>query len=162
MREPINRLQEVDWVIGNGQSSGLVEHETVMSMQPVEFVNVAHEASLSCEEFLDQYPDVRAMCGIGNPARFYGTLRELGLNFSKHTFSDHYAYRAEDVPAAGSEPVVCTEKDAAKLKHLETELSHVWFLRVSVLFPVEASDRLNELLSERAINPRNHQDEASL
>ena len=160
LREPLTRLDEVDWVIGNGKASGLVEEETIMSMQPIEFVNVAHESVLTCEQFVEQYSDVRAMCGIGNPSRFYNTLQSLELGISKLTFSDHYNYRIEDVPPPGGQPVVCTEKDAAKLKHLETELSHIWFLRVSVALPAEASSRLDALLEERAIKPKQQVGEA--
>lgn len=154
LREPVGRLNTVDWVVANGNASGLVSEETVMSVRPIEFINVAHEAVLSCEEFLENHLQVRAMCGIGNPARFYNTLQDMGLSITKHTLSDHYNYKAEDVPAAGVEPVVCTEKDAAKLKHLEIELSHIWFLRISVELTGSADAQLQELLKLRAISPR--------
>ena len=51
-------------------------------------------------------------------------------------------------------PVVCTEKDAAKLKNLDAPLAGVWFLRVSVELPEEAINRFQNLLTERAIAPR--------
>ena len=51
-------------------------------------------------------------------------------------------------------PVVCTEKDAAKLTNLEQPFPHVWFLRVSVDLPAEAVERLSSLLERQAINPQ--------
>ena len=94
------------------------------------------------------------MCGIGNPGRFFQTLHELGLNTLKHTYSDHYNFAGPEAQFDDVLPVVCTEKDAAKFKHLAGDYSHVWFLRVSVELPDTATSHLADLLNARAIVPR--------
>jgi tetraacyldisaccharide 4'-kinase len=57
-----------------------------------------------------------ALCGIGNPQRFFRTLRDLGLAFTEQAMPDHHAFSAADLPAEGL--IVVTEKDAVKLAHL--------------------------------------------
>ena len=153
LREPAARLQEVDWVIANGEPSGVMKDESVMRMHADGFFNLATTERLDCEEFVRRYPQIHAVCGIGNPARFFNSLHELGLSTVKHTYSDHYNFAGPEVRFGDALQVVCTEKDAAKLNHLEDDFSHVWFLRVSVELPEEAHQRLCELLHERGIVP---------
>ena len=125
-----------------------------MRMHADGFFNLASPQRLDCDEFASLYPQIHAVCGIGNPGRFFGSLHELGLATNKHTYSDHYNFAGPEVRFGDGLQVVCTEKDAAKLNHLEEDFSHVWFLRVSVDLPDEATQRLRGLLSERAIAPR--------
>lgn len=162
LREPLDRLSEVDWVIANGEASGLVKEESVMRMHADGFINLASAEQLSCSAFLERYTQVHAVCGIGNPRRFFESLHELGVSTIKHTYRDHYEFAGPEVRFGDGMQVVCTEKDAAKLKHLEDDFSHVWFLRVSVQLPAEAREKLTKLLAERAIVPRRseHQDDA--
>ena len=154
LREPAARLKEVDWVVANGRSTGLVETETVMHMRPVGFYSLGRARPIDPEEFVRRFPKVHALCGIGNPGRFFQTLHELGLNTLKHTYSDHYNFAGPEAQFDDVLPVVCTEKDAAKFKHLAGDYSHVWFLRVSVELPDTATSHLADLLNARAIVPR--------
>lgn len=153
LREPATRLQEVDWVIANGEPSRVMENESVMRMHADGFFNLATTERLDCDEFVRRYPQIHAVCGIGNPARFFNSLHELGLSTVKHTYSDHYNFAGPEVRFGDALQVVCTEKDASKLNHLEDDFSHVWFLRVSVELPAEAHQRLCALLNERGIVP---------
>lgn len=160
LREPVSRLEEVDWVVANGEPSGLVEDESVMRMQPDAFFTIDGSRSLSIESFVKRYPRVHAVCGIGNPSRFFRSLQELGLVFTQNVFRDHHEFDGSEIELINGEnsseilPVVCTEKDAAKLKNLDAPLAGVWFLRVSVELPEEAINRFQNLLTERAIAPR--------
>lgn len=63
---------------------------------------------------------VCAFAGIGAPEKFFGALRELGINVAKEMpFPDHYFYTQFDVDEivrkAGDMPIVTTTKDAVKL-----------------------------------------------
>jgi subfamily B ATP-binding cassette protein MsbA len=153
LREPAGRLEQVDWVIANGEPSGLVENESVMRMHADGFFNLTTSRRLDCTEFVRRFPQIHAVCGIGNPDRFFSSLHELGLSTVKHTYSDHYDFSGPEVRFGDALQVVCTEKDAAKLNHLEEDFSHVWFLRVSVDLPEEARQRLRDLLQARGIAP---------
>ena len=148
----------IDWVVANGEASNLVENESIMRMKADGFYNLMTGECVASETFAAQNGQVNAVCGIGNPGRFFQSLHELGINTIKHIYSDHYDFAGEEVRFGDGLPVVCTEKDAAKLKHLEGDFLQVWYLRVSVQMQDDASERLLSLLTERAIAPRRELD----
>ena len=78
---------------------------------------------------LRQHDDWIAVAGIGNPERFFSTLKSLNIRFQKAVFPDHHQYRLQDFSALGNGPVITTEKDAVKLQGLSVQ---GWYL------PVEA------------------------
>jgi tetraacyldisaccharide 4'-kinase len=59
---------------------------------------------------------LHAVAGIGNPVRFFATLRALGLEFVPHPFPDHHAWAAGDLAFADCDCVLMTEKDAVKCR----------------------------------------------
>lgn len=71
---------------------------------------------------------VHAVAGIGNPARFFGMLRQHGLGVVPHAFADHHNYRAEDFAFGSELPVLMTEKDAVKC----VAFANAWFYSVPV------------------------------
>ncbi len=73
----------------------------------------------------DGLPGARviAFCGIGRPAKFYGTLREAGASIVKtRSFPDHHAYTEAEARLLLGEAralkaaLITTEKDAARLQ----------------------------------------------
>ena len=90
---------------------------------------------------------VHAVAGIGNPARFFATLRELGLEPLEHPFADHHAYRAADLAFDDALPIVMTEKDAVKCAAFATD--RMWCLRVNVQFEPDDAARLLNVLRTR-------------
>ena len=62
---------------------------------------------------------VRLVSGIGNPAAFEATVRDLGAEVVEHrVHPDHHDFRAADLPPREGPPVLCTLKDASKLEAL--------------------------------------------
>ncbi len=57
---------------------------------------------------------VHAVAGIGDPERFFGMLRGLGIGVVPHAFADHHRYVATDLQFGSDLPVLMTEKDAVK------------------------------------------------
>lgn len=57
---------------------------------------------------------VHAVAGIGDPERFFETLRGAGIAVVPHAFADHHRYVAEDLRFGSDLPVLMTEKDAVK------------------------------------------------
>ncbi|MCC7248245.1 MAG: tetraacyldisaccharide 4'-kinase [Lysobacter sp.] len=57
---------------------------------------------------------VHAVAGIGDPERFFETLRDAGIAVVPHAFPDHHRYVAEDLRFGSDLPVLMTEKDAVK------------------------------------------------
>ena len=62
---------------------------------------------------------VVTVCALGSPEQFFNSLKDRGVEISKkYTFSDHYLYKGADydIFTSSAHPVVCTGKDAVKLK----------------------------------------------
>jgi tetraacyldisaccharide 4'-kinase len=57
---------------------------------------------------------VHAVAGIGDPERFFATLRAQGIAVVPHAFPDHHRYAAGDFDFGSDLPVLMTEKDAVK------------------------------------------------
>ncbi|MDH5824354.1 tetraacyldisaccharide 4'-kinase [Luteimonas sp. RD2P54] len=57
---------------------------------------------------------VHAVAGIGDPERFFATLRGEGIAVVPHAFPDHHRYTAADLSFGSDLPVLMTEKDAVK------------------------------------------------
>ncbi|MFP6816901.1 MAG: tetraacyldisaccharide 4'-kinase [Pseudomonadales bacterium] len=154
LREPVTRLDEVDWVIANGRATGLVDRETVMTVLPLGFVRVSRNSleRMTCEVFADRYQNVHAVAGVGNPARFGLTLKELGLTPTLHRYDDHHRYDGSELEFDNDWPVVCTEKDAVKIRHLAQIPEQCWYLEIAVRLPAEAEAGLTALLEEHGIS----------
>ena len=71
LREPIQRLTQVDWVVSNACASGLVAGESVCQTYVVECVNAESGQVLAPHDFASEVEDtVNAYCGMGNPNAF--------------------------------------------------------------------------------------------
>ncbi|NOX52246.1 MAG: lipid A export permease/ATP-binding protein MsbA [Gammaproteobacteria bacterium] len=154
LREPLERLNRVDWVVANGEASNLCDNESIMTMLADGFYNLQTGEYRDCEQFAQDYVEVHAVCGIGNPSRFFATLQRLDINTIKHVYKDHHDFTGDEVLFSDGVCVVCTEKDAAKLKHIEQDYSNVWFMRISVSLSKDGRRRLEELLAATAITPQ--------
>lgn len=72
---------------------------------------------------------VHAICAIGNPARFFATLTQMGFDVLAHAFLDHHAFCDEDLAAFDDLPIIITAKDAVKITRLGLDLP-IWVLDV--------------------------------
>jgi len=125
LREPVTRLQQVDLVIANGASE-LAGWE--MSLALGELVNLADPTRRTALEAL-RGQRVHGVAGIGNPGRFFSTLRAAGVPVDEHPFADHHPFRREDLEFGDDAPVIMTEKDAVKCTGFARP-QH-WYLEVS-------------------------------
>lgn len=89
---------------------------------------------------------VAAFAGIGDPERFFQTLREAGAQVEAHPLSDHYEFHVNPFQATQQAHIVMTEKDAVKCAKLPDYLNddRLWVL------PVEA--QLSEALVALILN----------
>ena len=55
-----------------------------------------------------------AAAGIGNPARFFNTLRNAGLSFSEMPLPDHFDFSPNPFAQIQADRILITEKDAVK------------------------------------------------
>jgi tetraacyldisaccharide 4'-kinase len=108
---------------------------------------MAHDAqgrSLALSSLIGQPVD--AVAGLARPEAFFAMLRATGLQLQQTTaLPDHFDY-AHGVPAATDRPLLCTEKDAAKLWQHQPEA-----LAVPLVLTPEAAfwQALNQRLAEK-------------
>ena len=74
-----------------------------------------------------------AIAAIGNPQRFFDTVKGLGIDAKAVAFDDHHAFEARDFLASPQDIIVMTAKDAVKCTHFANE--YCWALEVSLQLP---------------------------
>ncbi|MBV1915953.1 MAG: tetraacyldisaccharide 4'-kinase [Pseudomonadales bacterium] len=132
LREPIERLDSVDFIVYNGEIGATKrEHETktfLMELIPDQLVSLNGLEPVTINDWHSS-TQVHAVAGIGNPQRFFTTLRGMGLEVIEHPFPDHHKFSSADFSDLTEETVLMTEKDAVKCE--ANLLQDGWFLRVS-------------------------------
>lgn len=126
LREPVKRLQIVDFKITNGTAA---EDELAMRYQFDDLISLQdNNVKQALKGFKGK--TVHAVAGIGHPQRFFDLLREQGLTVIEHSFPDHYYYYPSDIEFDDEYPVLMTEKDAVKCFRFAN--NNTWYLPVSV------------------------------
>jgi tetraacyldisaccharide 4'-kinase len=145
LREPLGRLAEVDAVIANGFQGRFPDSAPVfdMCLQPGRFYRLDDPAQTCSAESLRGRARLHALAGIGNPGRFFATLKSLGLDCDNHPFPDHHLYSSSDLVSASDGILLMTEKDAVKCAGLTA--GETWVLPVEA----ELSPALIDLILEK-------------
>lgn len=144
LREPAARLGQVDFVVCNGGSAQTGEIQ--MQLQPGQAMPVGRRAAArSLASFAGG--TVHAVAGIGNPQRFFASLRTCGLDLIEHPFADHHAFSASDFAFADALPVLMTEKDAVKCREIADE--RLWQVPVDAELPASFFDAVERRLAEQ-------------
>ncbi|MEO8461393.1 MAG: tetraacyldisaccharide 4'-kinase [Dokdonella sp.] len=141
LREPVERLETVNFRVCNGGNPATDE----VPMQLCGGMAVAvNDATITrpLRDFADT--SVHAIAGIGNPERFFATLRAHRIDVIAHLFPDHYAYRPDDLEFVDELPVLMTEKDAIKCAPFAP--GHCWQGPVRAEVPAAFFERLIERL----------------
>lgn len=149
LREPIDRLARVDFVVTNGGEA--LAHEIRMFMQGTTAEQISDGRSTRpLSDFAGQ--KVHAVAGIGNPKRFFDSLCLQGIEVIEHAFTDHHAFSPADVDLNDGLPVLMTEKDAVKCRHF-AKANH-WQVPVSAELPVSFYDSVDRQLRISRRQPR--------
>lgn len=117
LREAKARLSKVDAVVCNGEIKGTlaVADAYLMQLASSEFYNLLQPSiTAKAAEFAGK--KILAIAGIGNPARFFNQLTQLGLQFESRAFADHHFYQPIDFANLDIDIILMTEKDAVKCK----------------------------------------------
>ncbi|QZA80068.1 tetraacyldisaccharide 4'-kinase [Deefgea piscis] len=151
LREPRGRLGQVSVVVLNGRP----DFDLLSELYPPQFV--MQLAASACYQL--HHPEIKrhaadfdgesltAMVGMGNPARFFATLRGLNYQFVEQAMPDHHAFCAADLPASGA--IIVTEKDAVKLAalNLMADGDRIWVLPVTAQIEPNLAQWLQATLS---------------
>ncbi len=136
LREPLARLASVDAVICNGEPPVTWPPRTAprfaMHLAPGDFLALG-EPARRCAAADLAGRNLHAVAGIGDPSRFFATLKALGLRVVPHPFPDHHAYTAAELDFGPDAVVLMTEKDAVKCAGLCA--GEAWVLPVEAMLP---------------------------
>jgi tetraacyldisaccharide 4'-kinase len=146
-------------VVGDGVAVKMLATEMAVRGKPVLAARLKpDDASLKSL----QGRRVLAFAGIGDPARFFNTLRKCGVDVvSERAFPDHHAFSQTDIEGLLSEAkrdgltLVTTEKDLARLK-LRGELPD-WAQAVvpfAVTLELEDAPSLRKLVTDNLFRAR--------
>ncbi|NYZ63971.1 tetraacyldisaccharide 4'-kinase [Luteimonas deserti] len=122
MREPAARGAECDFrVLNTAMDAGLVPAfgEWPMRLETGHALPLLGGRARAIAAFAGQR--VHAVAGIGDPERFFDTLRAHRIAVVPHAFADHHRYTAADLRFGSDLPVLMTEKDAVKCMRLAGE-----------------------------------------
>ncbi|GIZ13393.1 tetraacyldisaccharide 4'-kinase [Pseudomonas sp. NCCP-436] len=129
LREPAERLTEVDAVLFNGVCADQADGFG-FTLQPGALVNLLNGERVG----LDHFPPgqcLHAVAGIGNPQRFFNTLEALNWRPVPHPFADHASYDVAQLSFEPALPVLMTEKDAVKCRAFAA--ADWWYLTVDAV-----------------------------
>lgn len=140
LREPVSRLNEVDFVINNGEEK---EGEVTMLFKPAACLRVdGVNATLVAE------CEVNACAAIGYPTRFFNTLEAQKFTLDKTvSFADHHAFSVADFNQFDKQkPLLMTEKDAFKCSGFALE--NWWYLPIDAQLPAAFETLLLQKIRE--------------
>jgi tetraacyldisaccharide 4'-kinase len=143
LRETIDRLQSVDFIVVNGEKSE--PNELSMRITGDTAINLVTGEQKSLQEF--KATGCHAVAGIGNPDRFFKLLESAGLSCKTHGFPDHYKFQRSDIEFSDDEQVLMTEKDAVKCTAFAGK-QH-WYIPVKAVPEQGFSEQLLKLLREK-------------
>lgn len=147
LRESISRLKKVDFrVITEAEADDDDDNSFSMHLEGNELVNLQNPKKRKLLSDFKRKP-VHAVAGIGNPMRFFTKLSTNRLKLIMHAFPDHHRFQPQDFRYEQHLPVIMTEKDAVKCKHLATE--NFWYLPVKARLGHEFGGALIKKLREK-------------
>lgn len=143
LREPIERLSNVDLIIVNGEKQE--PNEFSMRLEGDIAINLQSGEQKHLVDF--NIEACHAIAGIGHPERFFKQLALAGLKTSNKSFPDHYSFQREDIEFSDQQPVLMTEKDAVKCKSFAGQ-QH-WYVPVTAKPDSLFTEQLLNLLREK-------------
>ncbi len=133
LREPISRARHCDVKILNGKD---------MTLEASILKLVVDSSAITLDELKKP---IHAVAGIGNPQRFFNSLKSLSVEFTEQSFPDHHNFQASDfTEQAGS--IIMTEKDAVKCKAFADK--RFYYLPVTAKLSPESQSILKQALNK--------------
>jgi tetraacyldisaccharide 4'-kinase len=168
LREPIERLAEVDWVLFNTQEGVFCDATKNMitsalprakcqlafvSLKPNTWLNIGSQLRYELNEptwyqahSQTSQQKVTAIAAIGNPQRFFDTVASLNIKANTLAFDDHHEFAADDFVADVDNLVLMTSKDAVKCASFANE--YCWSLSVTLQLPKTLIDDVLRLINK--------------
>ena len=140
LREPPERGASADFRVVNGgfPQAG----EIRMHLELDDAVSLDGSKRMPLAEFAGRR--VHAVAGIGNPERFFKSLRDAGLDIEPHPFPDHHPFTGDDLQFGDDAPILMTEKDAVKCRTFSPR--NRWYVPARAELPESFLDALDRRL----------------
>lgn len=162
LREPASRLRDVDAVITNvdgpvsrAPSAPERPYRVSMWMEPGAAWNLREGTLRTLWELQADYQGrgIAAAAGIGNPERFFATLRTAGMSLDATVpLPDHYSYAKSPFASVKAGLILVTAKDAVKCSGLGD--NRLWVVPVAPRFSdPDFFDRIAARLPTRGAPP---------
>ncbi len=143
LREPARRLQSVDLVmVRDGENTPGEEH------MHYRLAGLYHPHTKSIERSFSllKGKKMHAIAGIGDPERFFATLRAEELQILEHPYPDHHPFQADEVCFEDGLSVIMTEKDFVKCRSFVDERH--WVVRIQTDVSESFDRKLMKLVKE--------------
>lgn len=148
LREKPERLAECDFIVTNG-TAWAGEYAMQMQSANLQALHGSDQQELS----FFKAKTVHVVTGIGNPNRFFNSLKQAGLVLIEHVFPDHHAFTANDLNFHDDLPLLMTEKDAVKCRNFPVEIiSKAWYLPIAAHVDSAFTEQLLQRLKELTHN----------
>lgn len=142
LRESARRRQTVDVLVRNLGAAPLPDaapppagQPAIVHMQvrPAGARRLSDRRHSSLAELAASGRRIAAAAGIGQPERFFDSLRQAGLSLAQTlALPDHFDYRTSPFTTVDAAVILVTEKDAVKCAHLSDD--RLWAVPVAVQF----------------------------
>ncbi|WDE03804.1 tetraacyldisaccharide 4'-kinase [Thalassomonas viridans] len=156
LREGKWRLKQAGCIVYNGVAEDNLGREKVhgtaenisMLLAPTAVRRLTSDEQVPLTEFLQQYPKVNAMAGIGDPGRFFTTLTTQGFVLNRaQGFNDHHDFSAGEFEIFDDDfPLLMTEKDAVKCRAFAKD--NMWFVPVDAMIPERQQSLLQDKITK--------------
>lgn len=150
LREPVSRLARVDALVTHAGGASWPAPDAVPRFE----LTLSGDALVSLRDPPRRVPAahmrgrvVHALAGIGEPERFFETLRGLGLSPVCRAFPDHHRFVADDLAMGPADALLMTEKDAVKCAQFAPD--HAWYLPVEAALEPDLARFVTERLLEK-------------
>lgn len=159
LREPLSRLETVDYVVVNGGGTApvagvagvaRVAELRRMALRPSRLRHLLSGREETCDYFRGER--VHACAGIGNPDRFFELLDALGMELQRHVFPDHHAYRQSDLCFGDDLAVVMTAKDGVQCQAAARSDAAAWRRTLRDAWIVDTEVQLDADFEEQLLN----------
>lgn len=155
LREPRQRLAQVDAVVGNGMAAELLFSAKAatpplfrMDLRPASFYGLQDPSQQCSAADLARQAALRRGRHRPSPALFR-TLAELGLTVEARAFPDHHAYTAADLAFARDGVLLTTAKDGVKCAAIYG--GEAWVLPVDAQLTPDLSAFVLEKINGRTV-----------
>jgi tetraacyldisaccharide 4'-kinase len=162
LREPVSRRRDFTVVNLSGGSgvAGAAAHEIGMTIAGDDAWQLRDRTCRRALRDFAEYTDadgrpwparIVAAAGIGNPARFFNTLRQAGLQFAELPLPDHYHFSENPFAGLDADAILITAKDAVKCRAIESIRNdqRIWVVPVTAHLDGPLAEHIVEKLRER-------------